>query len=145
MPNLKTSWPVVLAGALWAAPLLPAGCSGVDVAHDPDFLRGVAILEESKALAVGGLTPEELAKFERLGAEFKVVADRLQGRLEADEAQVRNGIEAAKPFIPEPFNSLVDPLAMGFIYLFLRRKHGAAFEALRGDFQALQDQVRKPA
>ena len=143
MPKLKGLAPLAVAAGLWATPFVPSGCASSDIESNPDFRRGVAILQESEQLFEGGLTPDEVAKFERLSAEFRAAADRLQAKFDADEAVVHQGAEAAKPFIPAPFGALVDPLAMGAIYLFMRGKHKSAFADLVKQMADLSARVPK--
>lgn len=126
--------PLALIGAM-ALPSFP-GCV-TDVREDPEFAAAVAIVEEIRAVREGGVTVLEEPVLADLLARFDQTAKSLEAKLDAKAADARASAErigdAAVPFIPPPFNGLVDPAIMAVLYWLLRRQNRGALDALKSE------------
>lgn len=142
---MKKHLGLVAALALWLTPLVPSGCAVEDVRKDPDYSRGVALLDQVRSGLADGLSPGEADSLLRKLSEFDALAIRLQTKLEAqaDETKsVADGVKnGAAPLIPPPFNMLLDPAAFAAVALWLRRQHKDAFAKLLAQSADLKDKL----
>lgn len=126
--------PAALIGGM-ALPSLP-GCVS-DVRDDPEFQVALQIAEKIKGVRLGGVTVEEEPVLADLLVSFNRTADALDGRLADRAAEIKAAADraagAAQPFVPAPFNGLVDPTIAGILYFILRRQNKGALDALKAE------------